>query len=112
MRRSARRELASRRPSPNLASLMAAAALLGCHAAEKVLARSPGPTSGGCYSYCSGPFEIPAPPLRKTPVAVAGGQTFTVISAGFHHACALTPAGTAQCWGELDVGTNMYRMVP
>lgn len=35
----------------------------------------------------------------SAPTAVAGGLTFRSISAGFGHTCALTPNGTAYCWG-------------
>lgn len=34
------------------------------------------------------------------PVAVPGGNTFTDISAGREHVCALTPEGRAYCWGH------------
>lgn len=36
---------------------------------------------------------------RTTPVRVAGGHTFTTLSAGVWHVCGLTPDGTAYCWG-------------
>ena len=34
------------------------------------------------------------------PQAVIGGLTFASISVGYGHACALTPAGIAYCWGD------------
>lgn len=34
------------------------------------------------------------------PVAVVGGLTFTSISAGLRHACAITADGAAYCWGS------------
>jgi Big-like domain-containing protein/regulator of chromosome condensation (RCC1) repeat-containing protein/Regulator of Chromosome Condensation (RCC1) repeat protein len=46
-----------------------------------------------------------------TPVAVAGGLTFSSISAGdYAHSCGVTTAGAAYCWGfnyfgELGIGT-------
>jgi alpha-tubulin suppressor-like RCC1 family protein len=40
----------------------------------------------------------------NTPVRVAGGLTFAVISAGIMHSCGVTPNGTAYCWGNNDFG--------
>jgi hypothetical protein len=34
-----------------------------------------------------------------TPVAVAGGLTFTTLSTGAEHACGITTTGAAYCWG-------------
>ncbi len=112
MRCSARRRAASTRLSPRLMSLLAAAALAGCHANVSEPTRSSGSTGSGCFIDCYGPgpgYEYPTPTFRTTPVAVAGGQTFTAVSAGWDHACALTPAGNAQCWGELNIGTTQDR---
>jgi alpha-tubulin suppressor-like RCC1 family protein len=39
-----------------------------------------------------------------TPVAVAGGLTFAVVSAGAGYTCGVTPAGAAYCWGSNDSG--------
>jgi alpha-tubulin suppressor-like RCC1 family protein len=39
-----------------------------------------------------------------SPQAVRGGHTFTQISAGFEHACALDGAGKAWCWGNNTYG--------
>ena len=36
---------------------------------------------------------------KVTPVRVVGRSTFSAISAGFHHTCALDLNGTAWCWG-------------
>ena len=36
----------------------------------------------------------------KTPVAVAGGLTFTAVSAGSDHSCGVTTTGAAYCWGS------------
>ena len=38
------------------------------------------------------------------PVSVVGGITFAHLSAGDTHTCALTPSGTAYCWGSNGVG--------
>src|SRR5439155_1617629 len=35
-----------------------------------------------------------------TPIAVAGGRTFSSLSAGWVLSCALTASGTAYCWGD------------
>lgn len=41
---------------------------------------------------------------RTSPHAVAGGLTFNTISVGASHACALTGAGVAYCWGYGEFG--------
>lgn len=43
-------------------------------------------------------------PAGSEPVAVAGGLTFTAISAGGQHTCGLTDAGQAYCWGSAGHG--------
>jgi alpha-tubulin suppressor-like RCC1 family protein len=40
----------------------------------------------------------------NTPVRVAGGLTFTALSAGIMHSCGVTPSGAAYCWGNNDYG--------
>ena len=40
-----------------------------------------------------------------TPVAVAGGLSFSALGAGFDHTCGLTQSGTAYCWGYNQVGS-------
>ena len=52
-----------------------------------------------------------------TPVAVAGGLTFTRISTGGAHSCGLTAAGSAYCWGfnnsgQLGDSTTIDRSTP
>src|SRR5436309_835111 len=41
-----------------------------------------------------------------TPVPVAGGLTFTALTAGSNFACAVTPSGTAYCWGGGQLGNG------
>jgi alpha-tubulin suppressor-like RCC1 family protein len=36
---------------------------------------------------------------RLTPVPVSGGHVFSTVSAGFEHACGVTPDDLAYCWG-------------
>lgn len=56
-------------------------------------------------------------PCSRTPIPVAGGLRFTLISAGDLHACGLSGDGTAYCWGkndrgQLGDGTVVDRTVP
>lgn len=49
------------------------------------------------------------PTESSVPVAVAGGLTFTVLSAGSGHTCGLVADGTLYCWGSnsrLQLGTR------
>lgn len=54
------------------------------------------------------------------PVAVAGGYTYTQISADYYHTCGLTKGGQVLCWGSNDngelgdgnSGTGMYETSP
>ncbi len=41
---------------------------------------------------------------RRAPAKVRGDLTFTSLSAGADHACAVTRAGAVYCWGENDDG--------
>lgn len=67
-------------------------------------------TTGGA-AYCWGTDDYgqlgdghPAP-WRTSPVAVAGGLTFTSLSAGgIRQTCGLTAGGTAYCWGDGEYG--------
>jgi hypothetical protein len=53
----------------------------------------------------------------STPVAVAGGLSFSTLTAGEGHTCGLTSTGAASCWGDnyygqLGRGTFGYSTVP
>jgi len=55
--------------------------------------------------------------FSTVPVPVAGGLTFTTISAGGNHTCAVATTGGTYCWGvnqfgELGDGTNANRPSP
>ena len=55
--------------------------------------------------------------ISLVPTPVAGGLTFTAISAGADHTCGLSPAGAAYCWGHgghgrLGTGDTAYHLVP
>lgn len=59
----------------------------------------------------TGPEDCSGNPCSMTPVAVAGGFSFTTISVGNGHTCALAVSGAAYCWGpnrtgQLGVGSN------
>jgi alpha-tubulin suppressor-like RCC1 family protein/uncharacterized protein YjdB/pimeloyl-ACP methyl ester carboxylesterase len=54
---------------------------------------------------------------RNTPVAVGGGKTFTKITPGANHTCALVSDGSVYCWGSnnggaLGDGTFIDRALP
>ncbi|MBI3781912.1 MAG: response regulator, partial [Deltaproteobacteria bacterium] len=54
---------------------------------------------------------------RLAPDSVVGGQAFARVTAGFTHACGLTSAGQAWCWGEgasgeLGTGNTASSTVP
>ncbi|WP_419927275.1 S8 family serine peptidase [Candidatus Poriferisocius sp.] len=46
---------------------------------------------------------IPPPPTT-TPVPQIGSPTYTTLTAGFEHSCAITSDGTIDCWGSNDWG--------
>ncbi len=53
----------------------------------------------------------------SVPMAVAGGLSFSVVSVGYRHACALTTNGAAYCWGDnrynqLGNGTSADSSIP
>ena len=57
-----------------------------------------GANFGGALGTVAGQEAVPAP------AAVRGGLTFSSISAGYDHVCALTNEGAAYCWGSDDLG--------
>lgn len=72
-------------------------------------------TTGGAYCWGDnnyGTLGIGSAELTKsTPTAVAGGQKFSSLSAGYRHTCGSTAAGEAYCWGynihgQLGIGTT------
>ena len=50
------------------------------------------------------PIDDQVFPCRLIPVAVQGGLVFTALDAGGEHACGLTGAGSAYCWGRNNAG--------
>src|SRR3989454_7590131 len=65
----------------------------------------------------SGPQLCYGQPCSTTPVAVLGGLTFAAVSAGYAHACGVTTAGVAYCWGinywgQLGDGDTTRRASP
>jgi len=63
------------------------------------------------------------PPARQplasaeTPLAVAGGHSFAMVSSGGVHTCGVTPTGEAYCWGDnssgqLGDGSTISSLVP
>jgi len=78
--------------------------------------------SGG-VAYCwgdgeSGQLGNGSTTSSSVPMAViAGGLTFTAVSAGYLHTCGVTPSGVAYCWGdnyygELGTGSTTSSSVP
>ncbi|AXV10096.1 BNR repeat domain protein (plasmid) [Euzebya pacifica] len=58
--------------------------------------------SAWCWGYSSnGPLgNGSVTGFHSTPVAVLGGHTFTDITAGYFHTCAIDTAGAMWCWGD------------
>lgn len=70
-------------------------------------------TSGAAYCWGTdhsgqlgdgGPITYNSTSLSRVPVAVAGGLSFSVVSAGFLVACGVTTGGVGHCWGRNDAG--------
>ncbi|MFZ5624385.1 MAG: hypothetical protein ACOY71_08120 [Gemmatimonadota bacterium] len=58
-----------------------------------------------------------SPNAQTSPVAISGGRTYTQVSAGARHTCALDTAGAAWCWGsngnqQLGAGAGASSNVP
>jgi alpha-tubulin suppressor-like RCC1 family protein len=78
-------------------------------------------TSAG-VAWCWGENEVGAigdgsTEDRGVPVLVAGGLTFTAITAGFRHTCGVTSAGAVYCWGsngagQLGINSTAQRSAP
>jgi alpha-tubulin suppressor-like RCC1 family protein len=73
-------------------------------------------TSGDAYCWGRGQLGDGTTESSSTPVAVAGGLTFTSMTAG-GHTCGITPGGDAYCWGvnshgQLGVGTTTASSEP
>ncbi len=65
----------------------------------------------------AGDWATGTPPANLTPRPVAGGLTFRSLSAGTNHACGVTTAGAAYCWGsnadgQLGDGTTANANAP
>jgi alpha-tubulin suppressor-like RCC1 family protein len=55
--------------------------------------------------------------VTSTPVAVAGGRSYNVLSVGFEHVCGVASGGAAYCWGknsngQLGDGSTTTRLAP
>ena len=78
----------------------------------------------GGYAYCWGFNQYgqlgdeTTGNIRKAPVAVSGGLTYTALVAGVFHTCGLATGGTAYCWGSNGSGqlgdgtTGTNRLAP
>jgi alpha-tubulin suppressor-like RCC1 family protein len=79
-------------------------------------------TAGVAYCWGDNTFHqlgdgTTSPAPRTTPVAVAGGLTFGMVSTGAVHSCGVTIGGAAHCWGyngqgRLGDGTTSRRSSP
>lgn len=67
----------------------------------------------GTSELCDGRYG--GSPCSRTPLRVAGGHTFTRVTAGVLFTCALTTAGAAHCWGKwtgLNASADMIGREP
>jgi len=75
-------------------------------------------SNGAAYCWGTGPLGNNSTSQSTVPVAVAGGLTFASIGAGgYGHACGVTMARIAYCWGgnfagQLGDGSTMNSNVP
>jgi alpha-tubulin suppressor-like RCC1 family protein len=51
-------------------------------------------------AWCWGADTYGSPSLEYSPIAVAGGLTFSTLTASNMHTCGVDTAGTAWCWGD------------
>jgi alpha-tubulin suppressor-like RCC1 family protein len=86
------------------------AAILALSACITTTAPDGSPTGGGhfCLDGCPFSFDPPQVEFSLVPSPVAGGLTFRAISLGSDHACGVTTAGDAYCWGALDYGPEFH----
>ena len=79
-------------------------AALGIGVASPVAASTPSPYSWGDNNMGQLGDGTRTDRNTPTPVSMPAGVTFTSISAGAEHACALDSTGKAYCWGENEFG--------
>jgi alpha-tubulin suppressor-like RCC1 family protein len=61
--------------------------------------------------------DSPSAQVFTSPNLVSGGHTWQAVTVGYNHACGLTSAGTAYCWGQNRLGqvgddTYLDRRIP
>ena len=100
-----------------MAALVLVWASLGIGFASTVTASTPAPYAWGWNSKGQLGDGNTINRNTPTPMSMPTGVNFTSIAAGTEHACALTPAGDAYCWGDnyygqLGDGTYINRNIP